>query len=70
MTRAELRERAELEGGGELTLAAMDEYSRMEIGRKTYNFVRQCMRDPVLRAKIKARAAEIAASGEYIQKGK
>lgn len=48
--------------GGEATIAAMDEYSRAEIGRKTYRFVRQCMRDPELRAKIKARAAEIRAA--------
>lgn len=52
----------ELSGGGELTIAAMDEYSRIEIGRKTYRFVRECMRDPVLREKIKARAAEIRAA--------
>ena len=51
-------------GGGELTIAAMDEYSRLEIGRKTYRFVRRCMRDPVLRAKIKARAAELRAEAE------
>lgn len=47
--------------GGEATIAAMDEYSRAEIGRKTYRFVRRCMRDPELRAKIKARAAELQA---------
>lgn len=47
------------DGGGELTIAAMDEYSRWNIGRKTYRFVRSCMRDPVLRERIKARAAEI-----------
>ena len=49
------------EPGGEATIAAMDEYSRTEIGRKTYCFVRRCMRDPVLRAKIKAMAAELRA---------
>lgn len=48
--------------GGETTIAAMDEYQYAEIGRKTYRFVRQCMRDPVLREKIKARAAEIRAA--------
>ena len=46
-------------GGGEMTIAAMDEFSRWNIGRKTYRFVRVCMRDPVLRERIKARAAEI-----------
>lgn len=45
--------------GGEAAIAAMDPYSRTEIGRKTYNFVRRCMRDPVLKARIKARAAEL-----------
>lgn len=48
--------------GGEATIAAMDECQYAEIGRKTYRFVRQCMRDPVLREKIKARAAEIRAA--------
>lgn len=47
--------------GGEATIAAMDEYSRAEIGRKTYRFVRRCMQDPVLRAQIKKRAAELRA---------
>ena len=47
------------EGRGELTIAAMEEYNRLNIGRRTYRFVRQCMRNPELREKIKARAAEI-----------
>lgn len=49
--------------GGEDAIAAMDEYSRAEIGRKTYRFVRRCMQDPELRARIKARAAELQAEG-------
>jgi hypothetical protein len=49
--------------GGEAAIAAMDEYSRAEIGRKTYRFVRRCMQDPELRARIKARAAELQAKG-------
>lgn len=49
--------------GGEAAIAAMDEYSRAEIGRKTYLFVRRCMQDPELRARIKARAAELRAEG-------
>ena len=53
--------RAQLSVGGELALEAMDEYSRMEIGRKTYNFVRRVMRNPELRALIQERAAEIRA---------
>lgn len=50
--------------GAEATIAAMDESSRREIGRKTYRFVRRCMRDPALREKIKARAARLQAAGE------
>lgn len=46
-------------GGAELAIAAMDEYSRAEIGRKTYRFVRRCMQNPELRAKIQARAAQL-----------
>ena len=53
-----------LEAGGEATLAAMDDNGRWNIGRKTYQFVRRCMRDPVLRAQIKTRAAEIRAQTE------
>lgn len=51
------------QGGGELTITAMDEYSRLNIGRRTYVFARSVMRDPELRAKVKARAAEIKANG-------
>jgi len=50
--------------GGEATIAAMDEYSRAEIGRKTYRFVRRCMQDPALCAKIKARAEELRAQND------
>ena len=49
-------------GGGELTIAAMDEYSRLKIGRKTYEFAKRVMRDPILREKVKQRAAEIRAA--------
>ena len=49
-------------GGGELTIAAMDEYSRLEIGRKTYDFVKRVMHDPVIREKVNQRAAEIRAA--------
>lgn len=52
-----------LKEGGEATIAAMDEYSRVEIGRKTYRFVRRLMQVPEYREKIKARAAELRASG-------
>lgn len=49
--------------GGEAAIAAMDEYSRAEIGRKTYRFVRRCMQDPELRARIQARAAQLREEG-------
>ena len=53
--------RAQLSGGGELALEAMDEWQRLEVGRKTYNFVRTVMRNPEYRAMIQKRAAEIRA---------
>lgn len=48
--------------GGETTIAAMDENSRHEIGRKTYRFVRRVMQDPEMRARIRARAEELRQS--------
>ena len=56
-----MKDKKRTESGGEATIAAMDEYSRAEIGRKTYRFVRRCMQNPELRAKIQARAAELRA---------
>ena len=58
-----MKDKKRKEPGGEAAIAAMDEYSRAEIGRKTYRFVRRCMQDPELRARIKARAAELQAEG-------
>lgn len=52
-------------GGGEETLAAMDEVQLENIGRSTYRFVKRLMQNPECRAKIKALAAEIKASGAY-----
>lgn len=49
------------EGGAEVTIAGMEENSRMEIGRKTYRFVRRLMRDPEMKKRIRERAAEIRA---------
>ena len=49
------------EPGGELTIAAMNEWDRMAIGRKTYRFVRRVMQNPELKALIQKRAAEIRA---------
>ena len=48
--------------GGKLTIAAMDKYSRLNIARKTYEFAKRVMHDPILREKVKQRAAEIRAA--------
>lgn len=56
-----------LSGGGELTIAAMDQYAYAEIGRKTYRFVRSMMQNPEYRAMIKARAAQIREREAYAQ---
>lgn len=50
-------------GGAEVTIAAMDEVSRTNIGRSTYRFVRRLMQNPEYREMIRARAAEIKAAG-------
>lgn len=51
--------------GGELRIQAMDETSRLNIGRKTYNFVRSIMRDPELRTKFEQKKAELRAAGYF-----
>ena len=51
--------------GGELTIQAMDEVSRLNIGRKTYNFVRNVMRDPELREAFEKKKAELRAAGYF-----
>lgn len=51
--------------GGELTIRAMDESSRLNIGRKTYNFVRSVMRDPELREAFEQKKAELRAAGYF-----
>ena len=53
--------RAQLSGGGELTLAAMDEYQYLEIGRKVYECARVMMRNPAMRRLIQEEAARIRA---------
>ena len=62
MANAYDRARAELPGGGELALEAMNDDQRYEMGRATYNFVRSVMRNPEMRAIIQARAAQIRAA--------
>lgn len=52
-------------GGAEETLAAMDDVSYTNIGQNTYRFVRRLMQNPEHRAMIKAKAAEIRATGAY-----
>lgn len=56
------RARQQLPGGGELTIEAMDEHQRYEIGRSTYNFVRSVMQNPEMRRIIQERAAQIRAA--------
>lgn len=51
--------------GGEMTILAMDETSRLNIGRKTYNFVRSVMRDPELREAFEKKKAELRAAGYF-----
>lgn len=64
MANAYDRVREQLSGGGELTLEAMDEYQRMEMGRKTYEFCCRVLRqNPELREEIKKRDALIRAEG-------
>lgn len=55
------RARAQLSGGGELTLEAMDEYQLLEIGRRTYECCRRLMRNPVYRQMILEEAAKVRA---------
>lgn len=53
--------RAQLSGGGELALEAMDEYQFLEVGRKVYECARGLMRNPVFRQMIREEAAKIMA---------
>ena len=47
------------EGGAEGAPFGMKPWEYENIGQKTFFFVRRVMQDPVMRAKIKSRAAEI-----------
>ena len=53
--------RAQLPGGGELALEAMDEYQLLEAGRKVFECARGLMRNPALRKLIQEEAARIRA---------
>lgn len=48
-------------GGAELTVAAMDNYSRENLGRNTYLMVRRLMRNPEYKAMIQELAAKLDA---------
>ena len=61
MANAYDRARAQLSGGGELALEAMDEYQILEVGRKVYECARGLMRNPVFRQMIQEEAARIRA---------
>ena len=53
--------RAQLSGGGELALEAMDEYQLLEVGRMVFECARDLMRNPVFRKMIREEAAKIRA---------
>lgn len=53
------RVRAELPGGGEMALEAMDEYQLLEVGRKVYECARGLMQNPTFRKMIQEEAARI-----------
>ena len=59
MANAYDRARAQLSGGGELALEAMDEYQLLEVGRKVYECARGLMRNPTFRKMIQDEAARI-----------
>ncbi len=52
--------------GGERTIAAMGDGGRMELGRKTLDFVRRCKRNPELWAIIQTRAAQRQQEAAYV----
>lgn len=51
--------------GGEETIRSMNEDELLEIGRKTYDFVRSVLRDPVYRKMFELKKAELAAAGYF-----
>lgn len=55
--------------GGEAAIAAMDDSSRYEIGRKTYEFVRRVMRNPEYRAMVQERVQKNRAAAQAAQQG-
>ena len=59
MANAYDRARAQLSGGGELALEAMDKYQYMEMGRKVYECARSLMRNPAMRKLIREEASRI-----------
>ena len=52
-------------GGGEVTIEAMDQYDRLEIGRKPYEFACRVFQDPELRKQFEAKKMELLAAGYF-----
>lgn len=59
MSNAYCKVRAELSGGGELTLTAMDEHQLLEVGRKVYECAKIIMQNPEYRKRIREEAARL-----------
>lgn len=53
------------EGGGALTIAAMDEYQLNDIGRKVYRGLLRMRQNPELWAKVKEKEAQLRAEGYF-----
>lgn len=51
------------DGGAEVTIAAMNEYRYIEMGRKTFTFVHRVMRNPKYRKLVEDRLAQKRAAG-------
>ena len=54
-----------VDGGAEVTIAAIDEYARACIGQHTYYFVKRILRDPELRKLHAQKQAELEAAGYF-----
>ena len=52
------------DGGGELTIAAMDKYSRENIGRKTYQFMWRLKQNPQYWQMVQDKLAQMRAAGD------
>ena len=52
------------DGGGELTIAAMDEDGRWNIGRKTYRFMWRLKQNPQYWQMVQDKLAQMRAAGD------